>query len=108
MGIALTLEFMAETGKSLGELVNAIPRYYMVKTKVDCDRQRTGEILRRVREEYAEAEINLTDGVRIDWPDAWVHLRGSNTEPVLRIIAEAADEARARALADEFVAKARR
>ena len=107
-GIALTLEFMAETGKSLSDLVNAIPRYHMVKTKVDCDRPRAQEILRRVREEYADAEINLSDGVRIDWPDAWVHLRGSNTEPVLRVIAEAAGEPRARALADEFVAKAKR
>lgn len=98
VSMAIVLQLMAETGKKLSELVAEIPRYTMIKQKFECPQDRVQRILAAVRERFAGQQMNDADGLRIDWPDGWVHIRGSNTEPIYRVIAEARNEARARDL----------
>lgn len=106
-GMALVLQYMAETGKKMSELVEEIPRYHMKKTKIECTRDVALELVRRTCREFANERINTEDGVRIDWDDAWVHIRPSATEPAVRIIGEAVTEERVDELIDTFVGRAR-
>jgi phosphomannomutase len=105
-GIAMTLQYMAETGRKLSELVADIPAYHMKKTKIECTRDVALELVRRATKEFASERINTEDGLRIDWPDAWVHVRPSATEPAVRIIAEAASNLRVDELCAMFERKA--
>jgi len=97
-GIALILELMHKTGKTISQLVAGLPRYAIVKTKFDCTPEQSARLVASVKNAFADQKLDLQDGVRIDWPDGWVHVRQSNTEPIARIIAEAADEHTARTL----------
>lgn len=106
-GIALILEHMAKTGKKISELVGEIPRYHMKKTKIQCTRDVALELVHQTCTEYADDKINTEDGVRIDWDDAWVHVRPSATEPAIRVIAEAATEERVDELCETFSRKAK-
>jgi phosphomannomutase len=98
LGIAMVLAAMTRTHKSVSQLVAEIPRYAMIKTKFDCTPEQSAALVAKVKKEFASEKIDTQDGVRIDFADGWVHVRQSNTEPIARIIAEAADEATARAL----------
>ena len=95
VGMAFVLQLMAETGKSIGQLVNEIPRYVIVKEKLACPRELAQRAAALVPEAFEGEKIDLQDGVRVDWADSWVSVRASNTEPILRIIAEARDESAA-------------
>ncbi len=92
VGMALVLQLMAETGKSISGLVAEIGSYSMHKDKFSADSQQAKEIMTRAARKFPEAAANTADGLRLDFADAWVHLRTSNTEPVMRIIVEAKDE----------------
>ncbi|MFH0910161.1 MAG: phosphoglucosamine mutase [Planctomycetota bacterium] len=105
-GMALILQYLLESGRTLSALVREIPAYTMVKTKVECDRASARSILPALEERVRCDAVDRQDGVKFLWKDAWVHLRGSNTEPVLRIISEARSPRRARALAREYSALA--
>lgn len=96
VGMALTLQLLAEDGRPVSQLVADIPRYSIIKDKLDVDHDRITRILEAVANEFSDARINDLDGVRIDWRGGWVHVRGSNTEPIVRIIAEAPDAGAAR------------
>jgi phosphomannomutase len=96
VAIALVLGLMAETGKKISELVSEIGGYYMHKEKFACDKQQALKIIQKVRSEFSEGRINDTDGCRIDFDNGWLHLRTSNTEPVMRLIVEAVDESAAK------------
>jgi phosphomannomutase len=104
VGIVLTLQLMAQTGKTVSELVAEIPRYSMKKTKFPCDSGRMPSLLNKVAEFYRQTDsgdlvgINTQDGVRVDLRDGWVHIRASNTEPIMRVIAESGDPSRCEAL----------
>ncbi|KPL01685.1 MAG: hypothetical protein AMK75_04170 [Planctomycetes bacterium SM23_65] len=106
-GMALVLQYMAESGKKTSELVADIPHYHMKKTKITCTPDIALELVHRTRQEYAGQRINTEDGVRIDWDDAWVHVRPSATEPAVRIIAEAQTEGRVDELCETFAQKAK-
>jgi len=97
MGIAKVLQLMDETGKKLSELVAEIPRYHMIKGKVECRNKE--RILLELRKLYPEA--NHTDGVRIDFEDGWILIRPSGTEPIVRIYAEGKTMKRAEELYSE-------
>ncbi len=97
--IGLVLELLAATGKTLSQLVDQIPRFCMIKQKFGCTSEKTSQVLDEVRRVFADEPLNDADGIRIDWPEGWVHVRGSNTEPIMRIIAEAADPSTAEELA---------
>lgn len=92
VGIGLVLQLMAETGKSVSELVGEIGGYYMSKDKFAADGARARRILDSAKEVFPGAQMDTTDGCRFDFDDGWLHLRPSNTEPVMRIIVEAKDK----------------
>jgi phosphomannomutase len=101
--IGLILEEMAVTGKLVSELVTSLPRYTMLKHYVQIEPNLLYSALQNVRDETERAdatEIDLSDGVKLFWPDGWVHIRASNTESMIRVIAEAEDERRAGELMD--------
>jgi phosphomannomutase len=103
VGIAYVLQLMAATGKTISQLVAELPRYEIVKTKFTCRREDANRAVEALKREFAAEKIDTQDGIRIDWERerAWVHARPSNTEPLMRIIAEAPD----RAAAEERVAR---
>ena len=92
MGMASVLDLMARTGKTISELVRELPRYAMIKTKFPCTATQAQELVSTVRDAFKNEKLDTQDGVRIDWPQGWVHVRPSNTEPIARVIAEAVDE----------------
>jgi phosphomannomutase len=96
VGIALVLQLMAETGKSIGQLVQEIGGYCMYKGKFPADASQARQIQEMAVAKFDEATMNVSDGLRLDFPDGWIHLRTSNTEPVMRVIVEARDEPTAR------------
>jgi len=104
VGIVYVLAALAETGKPLSELADALPRYEMIKTKFPFDAADVPRAIERVRAAFAGrpgARLDEQDGLRVDLPDAWFNVRGSNTEPIARITAEAKDRPTAQALVDE-------
>ena len=106
VGIALFLSLLAKSGKKVSELRATYPDYYMCKQRVDLPQGvDTEALLSRLAREYQDkGTINLIDGVKIDLPTQWVHVRRSNTEPIIRIYTEAPSSEEAQALADEFKA----
>jgi phosphomannomutase len=106
VGIALVLQLMAGTGKSVSELVSEIGGYYMSKEKFSADREQTQQILESAKDVFVGAKLDSTDGCRFDFDDGWLHIRPSNTEPVVRVIVEAQDQSTARKYIDA-VAKVR-
>lgn len=106
VGIALFLSLLAEKNIKTGELRASYPDYYMSKKKIeltpDLD---VDNLLRQITERYASENITTIDGVKIDFPENWVHLRKSNTEPIVRIYTEAKSQQEADALADRFIAE---
>lgn len=114
VGIALILEHMARSGRKLSELVAGLPRYCIEKTKVELPRAEITRVLARLAAEAGpdlesgRARADILDGLRLDWDDHWVHVRPSNTEPVVRIIAEAADAGRAGEVAEAYAERVRK
>lgn len=91
VGIALVLQLMAETRKTVSELAAEIGGYYMTKEKFPADSSQAQEILDRAKATFTDARLDTSDGYRFDFDDGWVHIRSSNTEPVMRAIIEAKD-----------------
>lgn len=90
VGIALFLSHLAHEKKTVSELRKIYPQYFIAKNRIDLKPGTDVDaILRKVKENYAGEEINDIDGVKIDFPDKWVHLRKSNTEPIIRVYSEA-------------------
>ena len=94
VGMALILEFLAESCKSVSRLASELPRYFMVKEKTRLPRNFERN-LSRLKRKYSHGKINLLDGLRIDYDDFWLQVRKSNTEPQVRIIAEARSKQKA-------------
>jgi len=92
VGIALVLQLMAETGETISQLVRQIGGYYMSKDKFAADKLQARQILNSAKKRFADAKLDTTDGCRFDFNDGWLHLRASNTEPVMRIIVEAKEQ----------------
>ena len=103
VGIALFLTLLAKSGKSVSELRKDYPAYEIYKSKIeltpDID---VDAILAAVKTKYAHEQVTDIDGVKIDFAESWVHLRKSNTEPIIRIYAEAHTAAEAKSLADNI------
>ena len=116
VSIAYVLQYMAETNKTVSQLVAEIPRYTMIKTKFPCSPGAAAQVAAETHKAFtsrADAQFNTIDGLRIDLPEGWVSVRASNTEPIMRIMAEARDAAvagdlvdRVRKIADAAIAKA--
>lgn len=101
VGVALFLTLLAHSGKKVSELKAGYPPYEIAKNKVELTPEiDVDAILEKMKERYAGEKITDIDGVKIDFADSWVHLRKSNTEPIIRIYAEAATMEKAEALAE--------
>lgn len=104
VGVALFLTHLAKENKTVSELRKTYPAYFMGKKKIeltpDID---VDALLEKMAERYKNEEISTVDGVKIDFPNNWVHLRKSNTEPIIRIYTEAASQQEADALADQII-----
>src|SRR5438270_11606285 len=101
IGMGLILSLMAESGKPLSQLAAELPQYTIVKDKYDLPREKLPAAFAALRSRWPHAAVDETDGLRLDWSDRWLHVRGSNTEPVVRVIAEAPTAAAARSLCEE-------
>ena len=90
VGIALILTYLAKKGMKTSELRATYPPYFIAKNRIDLTPDTDVDaILAKVKELYKNEEVNDIDGVKIDFPDKWVHLRKSNTEPIIRVYSEA-------------------
>jgi phosphomannomutase len=98
IGAALLLQLLVEEKRSLSALVASLPRYVIVKDKLDRPNASLDTVYGALRQAFPDAVADTQDGLRLAWPDRWVHVRPSGTEPIVRVIAEAPDEAGAREL----------
>ena len=98
VGVALVLQLLLEAGTPLSTIVGSFPRYSIVKDKLDRPNVALDAVYAGLRDAFADAEPDTQDGLRLTWPDRWVHVRPSGTEPIVRVIAEAPSESEARAL----------
>ena len=104
VGVALFLSYMAQSKKSCSEIRLQYPAYFISKNKIELQaNMNVKHILDSIAELYKEYEVNRVDGVKIDFDNSWVHLRSSNTEPIIRIYAEAGTEAQAEHLAQKIM-----
>ncbi|WP_340063342.1 phosphoglucosamine mutase [Ascidiimonas aurantiaca] len=104
VGTALFLTHMAERGLSAKALRNTYPSYFMSKKKIALTPELDVDaILYKMEERYSDHEVSTADGVKIDLPDSWIHLRKSNTEPIIRIYTEASSQKDADQLADKVI-----
>lgn len=106
VGIALFLSLLSEKKISVSELKKTYPLYFMSKKKINLNKDtNVDSILSIIKNNHNDDEINSIDGVKIDLIDSWVHLRKSNTEPIIRIYSEAKSQLEADKLAEEFIEK---
>lgn len=100
--VGLILEHLAQTGERISELAAGLPRFTMIKHYLPVEPNRIYSLLQRMHDELEREHLvyDETDGIKISWPDGWVHVRVSNTESLIRIIAEAATAPRSRELLD--------
>lgn len=104
VGIALFLSSLAQKGCKVSELRATLPDYYIAKNRIDLTPATDIDaILAKVKQMYAGQQVNDIDGVKIDFPDKWVHLRKSNTEPIIRVYSEAATMEEADALGKQMM-----
>ncbi|GAL67845.1 phosphoglucosamine mutase [Jejuia pallidilutea] len=104
VGIALFLSLLAEKGMSVSALRKTYPNYFMSKKKIELTPGLDVDgILKTIEDRYQNEQLTTIDGVKIDFPESWVHLRKSNTEPIIRIYTEAKSQQEANALADKFI-----
>lgn len=92
VGMGLVLHLLAETGQTITELLNSIPRFSMIKEKLACPSNKISAVLKMIRHEFAAYPMDLRDGVKVSLPNGWLLVRGSNTEPIIRVTAESESE----------------
>ncbi|MDR1518504.1 MAG: phosphoglucosamine mutase [Dysgonamonadaceae bacterium] len=104
VGVALFLTYLAKSGKTVSGLRASYPPYFMAKQKVELTPEiNTDAILQALKEKFKDEKTTDIDGVKIDFPDKWVHLRKSNTEPIIRIYSEAHTQEEAEAIGKEII-----
>ncbi|MBU0573616.1 MAG: phosphoglucosamine mutase [Candidatus Margulisiibacteriota bacterium] len=103
-GIALILEYMAKKDVPVSEILKELPAYYTDKKKIACSSQAEAEsIIERTKEIFRDKSYDLTEGIKVFLKDGWIHVRASNTEPIVRIFAEARDAKLAASLTDHLL-----
>jgi phosphomannomutase len=98
VGMAQVLDLMAARNESISQLVEGIPRYAIHKTTVELAREKVPALLAALQSQFRDATPSTLDGLRLDWPDRWLLVRPSNTEPIIRAVAEAKSPGLAREL----------
>jgi phosphomannomutase len=100
VGIGLFLTHLAKSGKTVSALRATYPDYFMAKQRLDLKPGMDADVLlEKIKKQYAQYPVNDIDGVKVDFPDRWVHFRKSNTEPIMRIYTEAPTQKEAEELA---------
>ncbi|MEA1881955.1 MAG: phosphoglucosamine mutase [Candidatus Marinimicrobia bacterium] len=102
VGTAMVLNRMAQDDKPISEIHAALPQFHIVKDRIDLDGIDKDAILEKAKSVFTDAEVNTIDGVKFIWEDRWIHLRGSNTEPIMRIYAEGPTTSTAQGLVDKI------
>jgi phosphomannomutase len=100
VGMAQVLDLMTSTGKTLGELADALPKLHIHKSKAEVSADRLPDLFDALQKVHPDATAQTGDGLRLAWNDKWLLVRGSNTEPIVRLIAEAETEAEAISLCE--------
>jgi phosphomannomutase len=104
VGIALFLMLLTEKQETVSAIRASYPTYFMAKEKIELSPSiNPDQILKILKQKYAQERCTTIDGLKIDFKDSWVHMRKSNTEPIIRIYTEAKTEAIARRLAEQFI-----
>jgi phosphomannomutase len=105
VGIALFLSHLAKYGKNISMLRSTYPDYQIVKNKIELNNGNVDvdNVLKQIHDKYKNHPISTVDGVRIEFDDNWVHLRKSNTEPIIRVIAESTSETMAKNIANKIL-----
>ena len=104
VGVALFLSLLAERGGNVQQLRESYPTYFMSKNKIQLTEQiNPDQILKAMEQKYADEQTTTIDGLKIDFSESWVHLRKSNTEPIIRIYTEAKSQKEADELAQRFI-----
>ncbi len=101
--MAAIIDLVVSRGCTLSEVVASLPKYHMVKEKIACDQEIIYSVVHQVERALSEEKLDLTDGVRVERPDGWLHVRASYTEPFIRVITESQSETTAREYADEAI-----
>ena len=102
VGAAMVLNRMAQDNIPLSQIHSALPQFYIVKDKINLDAIEKDAVLEKAESVFTDAEVNTIDGVKFTWEDSWIHLRSSNTEPIMRIYAEGASIRIAQGLVDKI------
>jgi phosphomannomutase len=102
LAIAFTLQALLESEVTLSALVQSLPQYKMVKDKINIEGKDPDKIIKKLIDKFSAKKVNLLDGLKIDEDNFWVHLRKSNTEPIIRIIAEASSFKEAKSIVEEY------
>ena len=102
VGTVILLQQLLEFGGTMSELKAVIPQYSIAKKKIEIGYANPDEIVKKLIDKYSDAKINTDDGLRIDFDDHWVHLRKSNTEPIIRCIAESDTMEKAEKYANKY------
>jgi phosphomannomutase len=102
VGMALVLHLLALKQQALSSLLNTFPHYTIVKEKLVCPSHKLGVVSKRLQQEYSRYQIDSRDGIKVTLPNGWFLVRGSNTEPVIRVVAEARGESEAREIANSI------
>ena len=102
VGIALILEMLAKEKTTIGKMTNKMPEYVFIKEKISSENCNFGKIIDKIKIEFKDQNIDTQDGLRIDFGDRWVLIRKSNTEPIIRIFAEAKNKNESMELINKF------
>ncbi len=103
VAIALTLQHLVESQMSMSELWGSLPQYHMTKKKLTIGTKDSDSILRAIEKKYKDEKLVLIDGIKIERSDSWVHIRKSNTEPIVRILTEAPSRKDSELLCNSFL-----
>lgn len=103
VAVALTLQHLAEFGSKISELHKSLPQFSICKKKIELGKINPDAVLKKIADLFKNETLDFTDGLKICRKNSWIHLRKSNTEPIVRVITEAPTSKEAESLADEFV-----
>src|SRR5438270_3639834 len=102
VGMALILHLLADTRRTVSEILSELPRSFMIKEKRACRSDKIGRVLKTVRARFAQYPMDTRDGIKVMMDDGWFLVRGSNTEPIIRLVAEAETEEGARRMIEDL------
>ena len=103
VAMALTLQYLSEYGGPILQLWKELPQYAMTKKKIDIGSTDPDRILKTLKEKYQNETISLIDGLKIERTDSWIHIRKSNTEPIIRVITEAKTRAASEKICNQTI-----